>query len=309
MQLNFDEKNGFVRVRRLDEKSPSPKSLSKYFSVKKENIEAFINKEIYVNSPDQFNDIFDTLYLSIPVLPEHSDQYRKLLNNVGLHFDEKRFLSEIRYRHRLRNTLFGLWIGKLGIVCMTPSAIDDLMWAHYTNNEGYCVVYSVSELPKNFGTPLKVEYMSPTEMESQLGKSLWEDLYANTLMKKSVWSYENEYRFLVSPFAKPNFFISGPFSNESYDIPKETRLQKFDLSCIEKVVLGFYFFPPENNSDENMQFYGEDASLKQRFLDYLIAENIKLENIRLKHRTKELVSIPIRVSKKDKTAYSIKVVA
>lgn len=150
--LEYKDSYHIIKVKDID--GSTPEYVCKYYSICERNISAVISRKIFVSSPDLLNDLFDTLFLKIAVDKSHINIYRKLMTNVDLEIDEEKFNTSQQYRESLRNTLYAIWTSKTGIFCTTDDTINDLMWTHYTNNEGFLIQFNYNLFPENFGDPI-----------------------------------------------------------------------------------------------------------------------------------------------------------
>lgn len=125
----------------------------------------------------------------------------------------------------------------LGILCMTSSNQNELMWAHYADSHrGVCIEFDLGKSIETFCFPKKVEYSDDTKRFNYIrswverkGMDATEAIYH----KSSKWEYEEEYRVVRVDGAG---FI--PFNKESLcsicfgiDTPEETINEIKTLCC------------------------------------------------------------------------------
>jgi len=275
-KLVLDKKYPTISFDQIQEKTPT--YLYKYYSLIERNVSAVIANKVFVSSPDLLNDLFDTLFLRIEVSPKQMSIYKSLVEFKGLKFDTDRFMTSNEFRIELRNTLFAIWTSSTGILSVTDDSLNDLMWAHYTNNEGFLVQFNHSKFPENFGVPIPISYLTNEEFQQEKHENLLEKLFINALQKKKIWNYENEYRFLVSPKYENYFLTIDRFSNEyDQEYQKESRLQEIPSDCINKVMLGFNFFKAIMMSNSRIDFSRPGGLLRKSLLDWAIEKNIEIE--------------------------------
>lgn len=145
-----------------------PPRLFKYYSY-----DSILNKkrlfgEIYLACPFDFNDPCDC--------------QREIINNINDRVREKgtlwitRKMSELNFnKHESENIVDSLLIEnkyvdivhnrmlqKLGILCLTVTQSDSLMWGYYARNEGICIEYDVTKLIRNIvvGFINKMDYQT-----------------------------------------------------------------------------------------------------------------------------------------------------
>jgi len=297
-----------------DKEIPSPKTLSKYYSLNKNNVQAFVNSQFYVSHPEKLNDIFDfnlslidfTKYKfsDIEALLPDEEEKKEALNGFQN--------NAVEYLEKLKNTFYGLWISVFGILCMTEDKFNDLMWAHYTNNSGFLLEFNHDEFKKDiFVGPYPINYIPLLEsldfsvLEMTLG------FFIVSLIKKSVWKYENEFRYFCLPDIKTNFKVDGRFSNSQFDFDLQERLISYPAGALKKVILGFNFF--SNDIKETigpheylLDFKDENALLKTQILDKIINDKLAVDICIFDKTDFSLKSIPISVNFKNGTLYSVK---
>lgn len=296
-KYDLDFSNRFPIIRFKTDKDNRPEHLCKYYSLNERNVSAVIAHQIYVSSADQLNDLLDTLFLRIDVQPSQVEIYKALLEKVGLPLNLNQFINSHAYRITLRNTLFAIWNSRVGILSTTDDSLNDLMWTHYTNNEGFLVQFDYSKFPDNFGAPIPVSYLTLEEFQQTNSKNLFEELYINALLKKEIWRYENEYRFLVFPKQENCFLTTGRFSNENpQDSIKENRLQEYPSKAVIKIILGFNFFKSLMTSNSRIDFRKPNGLLRKSLLDWVFQEKIKTELISVDF--KKMILVPRNFSLK-----------
>ncbi len=135
--------------------------------------------------------------------------------------------DRILYLKKIRNTQYGVWTALYGILCLAPINNDELMWAHYAKNSGFLLEFDHTKFNKeNFLGPFPINYLKSLE-KIDFGKLItgFEDIDTNkllntifgfsiaSLIKKAIWKYEDEYRYLCLPDNKRQFKVHGHFSN------------------------------------------------------------------------------------------------
>lgn len=227
-----------------------PNSLYKYYAYNTMYNENRLRGELFFSSPIHFNDVFDAQHEIIN--NSGKIEYRVAIDRLkeigfenpidvlnSLHESDERKM-EVRHKQ----------IEHVGILCLTNSPLNLLMWAYYGNNEGYCIEYNISKLRESIETKLKdlnlnsercqakeVSYLqslpsAPLFFEGQdYTKSL--DKY---FCKAKVWEHEKEYRIAIS--------LGGDKSIQIDDIVKSITLgynMSVDnkLSLVSKLVIDF----------------------------------------------------------------------
>lgn len=306
-QYRLGQSNQYPKIEFDSDEWTIPSFVCKYYSINERNIAALLGQKLFVSSPDQLNDLFDTLFLRIGVDPTHASIYKDLIENVGLEFNTTEFKTSTSYREKLRNTLFAIWNSKIGILSTTDKPFDDLMWAHYTNNEGFQVQFDHTFFPENFGKPIPVSYLRNDEFAQTNYDNIALELFINSLLKKELWRYESEFRFIVFPRSENTFYTGGRFSNEYYsDYTKESRLQRYPIECIRKVLLGFNFFRDLLISNTEISFGRPGGLLKKDLIDFLYQNKIDVELLSIDHHRMELVPRKFELAKETELEYKIR---
>lgn len=163
-----------------------------------------INMQIYCNSPENFNDPFES----------DLDIMEPIINNVKS--DENKYSFFLKLRDKIEEMNINT-----RATCFSEDYKNELLWAHYADNHiGVCFGYELENLDKmNYS----VEYpkISPKIIKMMIDcfENLSEFQYkkmkiGNELYKKSCltksecWSYEKEYRAFIEVDEKNDFFLN-----------------------------------------------------------------------------------------------------
>jgi len=224
-----------------------PQELCKYYKFEDYNIKSLEERYFYGSHPFDLNDPFD-------------------LNKNLLQLDPK-----------IQNEFFQIIFSQFGILSMTESDKDPLMWSHYTSHRGFVVKYSINTIPKYFFGPFPINYVEkyvPIESDNLLLTLL----ISSNIKYKEHWGKENEWRFLL-------------FSPKRMRLPKHIQVQLKDRCSrrryfhyndnfsIKEVTLGYKLLLNEKVRFENDKPNGLDLLIKDslliRFLKFLQKEKIK----------------------------------
>ncbi|MFZ1609945.1 MAG: DUF2971 domain-containing protein [Chitinophagales bacterium] len=254
----------------VDDPQKVPNTLYKYVDVNgKHSISNLINYNLYCSEPDSFNDVFDTLYALI-----HPDAYsielkgferllRIIFNDKSTLINEEKYKHKEKFAERCRDTIFNWWVSFNGIVCLTDSPESDLMWAHYTNNEGFALEFITENLPPSFSNPIPIYYENLDKILRLDKKNVLLEIYVRSLCKKTIWEYENEYRCFNYPNNQDYLNNYGLFTNQKYPGYKQERITKYAKKSLKSITLGFSFFKNlihENFSDGYTIIYNEKSN-------------------------------------------------
>jgi len=183
-------------------------TLYKYMPVQSEEalkrLVAILRGQIYYSSPAGFNDPFEMS--AIFDAPDQTE-VMELLGETGpladLHLS-KSARAKI-YRHaratlEKKRVVSPEWIESIGVLCLTSSWDDLLMWAHYAQNHtGICVGFDSGFDP--YSTAQPVCYQEDRALVAPLHTvSREQRLVENVLFVKSPhWQYESEWRCIKRP--------------------------------------------------------------------------------------------------------------
>ncbi len=288
----------------------APKSLSKYYSINEQNILAFLDRKFFASQPEYFNDLFDGQHFNLNIEECDFETFKFLLENKNIQQEKNKYSQNSKeWLHKMRNTLYSILNAKIGIICLTEQRVSELMWAHYTDNQGFLVEYNCASFPANFGNPIPINYIQySTEFKLPNG-DLALKFYINYLIKKDIWDYENEFRFIAHSPNYPSFETVGRFSNQKHDYKKESRLIQYSQSAIIKVVLGFNFFTQfiSEVTEEYaiVDFDRPTGILRKALIDDIILNNIKTYIIHIGVATKDLIENEISIELIQGTSYKI----
>jgi hypothetical protein len=243
--------NGFpfkIEIQPALEISP-PKELCKYFSFENYNVEALACKYFYGSHPSDLNDPFD-------------------LNKNMLNLDIQS-----------TNSIYQFIFSYFGILSMTESDTDPLMWSHYSSHKGFVIKYSIDKIPDNFFGPFPINYIE--DFEPILTNNLFlKFLIASNIKYKGYWSAENEWRFLLySPtrIRLPKYFSDLlDYKDRSY---KPRYFDYSDYFSIKEAILGFKLLLNDKVKFQYDQNIGIDVMTKDnlliKFLNLLYKEKIR----------------------------------
>ncbi len=268
-------------------KKPEPDAFYKYFSLKKNSIDAITNNYIYTSHPIQLNDIFDCYYKLVQF--DNLDSIIYLLRGVmepkdikkEWHNDRRELIRKVQYNY------FHMAFTDLGIFSLTSDPVNILMWSYYSSNRGFVVQYDVEEIKENgikseiIEGPFQINYQNRiSAIPFDKDKIALVFLYL-TNIKSKKWQHENEWRMV---FGREKMYTPG------VDIPDSDRLlknsRKFEIKhkAVKKIVLGNKFFDQKefDKSKGRIKLNSDSPELffyKKALLDYIIENNIPAEII------------------------------
>lgn len=201
-----------------------PHTLYKYrsyynnFNQKKisDAVTSLFNKEIYIPSADTFNDPYDSAipfrYNPADLTPENI--FKKCLQLAKLKFpnandeqlhryaydnQEKGLLNNPDHIEEFDKDSFNKSCRDFGIFCVTEDSLNTLMWSYYADSHrGICVGYNAGKLVSSrlFGMGGKVIYRDDFPLIPLFPDENHHHFLDLFYTKWTVWTHENEYRFL-----------------------------------------------------------------------------------------------------------------
>jgi hypothetical protein len=222
---------------------PLPPVLYKYYEFNEWTEAIFEKNEIYFQSPDCFNDPFDT---KIAFIYEGTEQQRitrliefwqaeaaKGKSTESLHEEAEACVKagrdidlisggSRRLIERIRK--------RFGVFCMTEAKNNLLMWSHYADSHrGFCLGFSTQE--EFFGAkrafPIeKRHYRIERPCINLIAKNYKDQIVDALLIKHKPWEYEAEWRIIDK---------------------KGAGLQEFPKESLVEVILGCKIDPENRN--------------------------------------------------------------
>lgn len=216
------------------------KTLYKYCSISTpqqyERTIKILKGKLFFSSPKNFNDPFElSAKVNISTSP--------LLLNLN-----SREVKEVHrvFRVAQPEAVSDEWKEKIGILCLSETPQQILMWSHYgANHTGVCIGFDSGDLP--FKSALKVHYSDerPFIQFDSSPKNLLERVL---LTKSSHWSHEQEWRIIKRKieedelkFYYDHFKSGNACLDEIAEIIENNDgpgLYNFDPSSIRSIFLG-----------------------------------------------------------------------
>lgn len=281
-----------------------PDVLMKYYKVNKNSIDALINNYFYASHPFELNDPFDCFQNLIDYNGTTIETYCRFFCDFGnsnaqtierLHVENQEYLKDTFKKHW--NDYF---FSKLGIVSFTDDQLNMLMWAHYSNHNGFLISYDIQFL-KNFQGPFPINYVEVAESFNINTNPHLANLYL-TNVKSSIWLYEREWRFLI----ESKETMRTP---TKLDLGLKERKANYPKEAVTEIVLGFDFFQylAFVNGENGYAIYDfskvTDGKLRVKLLNYAILNEISIslihiyENLEFKLLKKKITIIKIGCNK------------
>lgn len=262
--ITFINSDGEISV---NVKKKIPEKLYKYYSLDKNSNSSMKNSSLFFSHAHLLNDVMDGNF-SLWNLNKYIEKYKKDTNST----DDNNVLIQ---SHLLQ--LINPILKHRGTLSLTDGYENELFWAHYTKDRGYCIEIDTQKLnsflkekyqnkvllfPVNYSELKSIDFHEKVIYkleDSTQSVDVKIPICYSFSVKDKFWNYENEWRFLLND----NDFeqISNPLEIISDDLKSvelknlSKRNVKVDSEIIKKVILALYFFNNErfNKRDTDNQ--------------------------------------------------------
>lgn len=273
MELDLDKVkflniNGEISV---NVKIEIPEKLYKYYSIDKNSNSSMKNSSLFFSHAHLLNDVMDGNF-SLWNLNEYIEKYKRETKNTN---DNETLIRS----HLIQ--LINPVLKYRGTLSLTDSYKNELFWAHYTKDRGYCIQLNTQELnnflkeeyknnvllfPINYSELKSINFHQKVLYETN-GKNQSVDakipIFYSFSVKDNFWNYENEWRFFLNH--KDFEQISNPLEIISDELKKKElgnlskRNIKINNKIIEKVILAIYFFNNERFNKIDLDIYQNET--------------------------------------------------
>lgn len=259
-----EEKTNKVKI---DINTEIPKKLYKYYSVSDYSIKGLKNNTLYFSNSNLLNDVMDGNF-KLWNMEEFIVEYKKDFN-INYNIDEditKNILKKITKP----------FLECRGVLSLSDTYKNELIWAHYTNETGYCLELDTDKFKENieenryendlFFFPISYDdlerinffkhisfQIEPKNKEnnSKIYSAILPILYCFA-QKDKCWNYEKEWRFLLRDKKFNSISIPTDIISDDEKLVENARKIggniEFKKEVISKVILAPLFF---NNSRFN----------------------------------------------------------
>lgn len=222
----------------------TPIYLYKYYSNQDYNLEAFVEGYFYASESRQLNDLFDC---SPEIIGERDFSYlNEILCNISLGKPPKLKYNEFNKREIIKFYLVGSMFRNWGILSLTQEYNNQLMWSHYTQNQGFVLKINTAKLKSieseiiKFYKPFFINYLDKIEDTTKIYYNDFKEspravfLYLSNI-KSKLWDYEKEWRVICqnrNPMKLPKLGENSGVDRKFF----------YSKDCIESIYLGVHFF-------------------------------------------------------------------
>lgn len=274
-----------------------PSQLYKYYSLNNYSIGGLEKGSIYFSHVYLLNDIIDgelNLLWDFQDFVKNKKSDLKKIIQIPPNADEDKYIEQF-----IKRQIIPAFLGYRGVLSLTGSYKNELLWAHYCNEKGFCLEISTSKFedflkntkgdenycffPISYGSPLKQinfdKYALIKKEKGDFGNGLVErnevdvklPILYGLATKDKHWEYENEWRILLRDI-KFNGIphplqIIDDYQKEIENDLKSGGNVKIEQQVIEKIILAPLFF---NNDRFNQKI---EVDKKKNIVIYNIKKN------------------------------------
>lgn len=277
----------------IDSEKDKPPFVTNYYALNENSISALTNGYFYASHSYELNDYLDSslilLYASSPIdFTFYQNILGELYNATEL---KKYFDNDCKEDSRGRGfiNLFWTTISNIfGVISLSGSINNNLMWPHYTQECGFQLKFDADELENNIRDKIgnnEVFGLFPvnyTEKLAQINLSLFKNYHIPffylTNIKLKSWNYENEWRLIIGKKHMGVPHSKSPLDlREDYFVNTENRFAYYDTKIIKEITLGhnyinqtrFNFTKPDKDNIIAEPKEDKDQSLNISFLDFI----------------------------------------
>ncbi len=190
-----------------DDNKAEPQLLYKYYKFDEDHPEyteeIFTKNKIYLPSPKEFNDPFDSkVGLIYDATKKEWKQYllqvykrrRPDLTRKQRFAEVDQIIKKGLYKE-IPDNLGYSFLDQMGVFCMSAKKNDILMWSHYsTSHAGFCLEFNATT--EFFGRSQKIIYKQNYPAVNFFRSSQQAKTEASLLTKAIFWEYEQEWRII-----------------------------------------------------------------------------------------------------------------
>lgn len=217
---------------------------------------------LHFANPTTFNDPFDCKvnyrpsFLEGEFKRQHADRIKRCMPSLNRnqrrakraqHMKALEIMGKEKFLHQMNEGLQND-IDKLGVLSLSGTYKDILMWSHYADgHKGLCLKFEATKQTPFFGRALEVQYL-PSYPDVRYTSTLDEKINTFLLTKAEHWQYENEYRIIDHDYgagekAFPPQYLVGVIlgarmeQKDKEEVAKWVRNRSFPTELVEAHVV------------------------------------------------------------------------
>ncbi len=221
-----------------------PSSFFKYYALSQNSVDALTHLYIYATHPRQFNDPFDCN----EKLVKYSswNDIRHLCDNRSLLYQiQQLYPTEQEACKWAQSAHWLLLYKKMGLVSLTTKDDNYQMWAHYAQNNGFCLEFDIEKFPFLKHGPFPIHYVEAFPEPLSIGEYGGHlTMLVQTNIKNIWWCKENEWRLLIpNPMGLDMKCFGNEHEMKEYNFGDEhDRKFRYPLAALKSITLGPKFF-------------------------------------------------------------------
>ena len=236
--------------------------LYKFQPYKESRIKTLESSKIFLSSPKDFNDVFDTKGIF------YSEEFlKKVYSNYDFDISFEDFSTTIE-------AVLNNFYEQSGIACFSEDLYNFPMWGNYADNrKGFCTEYEIFDkkvedyyldrfykaiyLDRKFNFEKILEALLPKALNGEtIPQSAGILLYSLLgTIKHDSWSYEKEWRYIIPekfkeqdfPFTVKAIYLGDKFDEDNYDrmkeIAKKLNCELYKMTAPKHFDKRFTFIP------------------------------------------------------------------
>lgn len=232
-----------------------PKQLFKYYGCEDYHYKSFMGSYLYTSHPYNFNDSIDGSSLLLNFKNITKERYDKLWDEVKWEDEENNpnnyYVDRLKDFEHIRQRYYIFKTKRIGLVSLTSSPLNILMWAHYSSEKGFAIEFDTKVLIDNIETSNEdiekfsltpIQYVKKLDAIDISAKDLYQTdipLSYITNIKRDVWKYENEWRLRI--YKEAMKVPITDFFPTLKDIEGSERSMYYPTKAIKAIFLGKYF--------------------------------------------------------------------
>lgn len=298
------------------DKRELPKTLHKYYALNDNLVKSLKGEYLYAPHPEQLNDPFDCSYQLIDL--QNAEKIHEItqgyytIEEIHNKINDKNFMANITYNYRLQN------FQKYGLISLAEDSESIPMWAYYGNNRGICIEYDYNKFEFDYLGPFQVNYQEDISPISYLDADDLALIYQANI-KTLVWKHELEWRILPYKLlekgkpdimAMPEIDRISQLQNEKKINPKDRHFE-CPPSCVKSIILGPYFFHPNNEYEVKSQSQrlvtlktdNKSEDIRRYVIDYINTNRIPLKIMGRDESKFRLIPVSIKITQTDNDHY------
>lgn len=217
-----------------------PKTFFKYYALNENSVSALTEMYLYASHPNQLNDPFDCNKKIVQINEMETCKivweglFKDLYEFYNGNEEDILKITNEAYMTKLYK--------KVGIISLTTSPNNRVMWSYYAKHNGFCIEIDINELGFGYKGPFPIHYTDKIEPITldEYGGHL--SMLIQTTTKTKEWERENEWRLWAYPPQGTDFVTYGERAEELNFPCDRERFCPYNILSLKSVYLGLDFY-------------------------------------------------------------------